>query len=470
MEPISFGNSMVSIRLAFLLVSFSLGQLGDGLNIFQGIYLVGVGWAEGSVGVALSLMGLTSLVMQPFAGNWVDTTSIDRRWFLVLASFVTACSASTILLVHPGALNHALIYTSKILEGLSSSFINPCLAALTLASFGPTEFDQVMASNLYWGHVGSVAAAVLAGIVAVISYPHVEYCFLVIGASALVAIFFVPYMPQGNPLWGRGLDTSSNTCSLEHSDTDTEIGSSREDSNADAVPLETTPLVPSRPTAETPPQVASYWKVLSEYRTCILCITGFFFHFANANVLLVLGEIMGQGNEKQKGLTRFAIPLTAGAIVTAQLTMAVATSVGGDFTEKGWGRKPLFLIGLASLPIRCALIILLQDAGHQFLLATQVLDGVGGGLFGLIHPFIVADITFGTGRFNAVMGLTASAFGVGATLSNYLGQKVVEHFGHTTSLIGSFLISIVPIVVFVVFMPETLGRRGGVTKSISLHV
>lgn len=111
---------------------------------------------------------------------------------------------------------------------------------------------------------------------------------------------------------------------------------------------------------------------------------------------------MGQGDEQEEGLTRSAIPLTAGAIVTAQFTMAVATYVAGDFTEKGWGRKPLFLIGIASLPIRCALIILLKDAGHQFLLATQLLDGVGGGLFGLIHPFIVADITFGTGRFNAV--------------------------------------------------------------------
>lgn len=124
--------------------------------------------------------------------------------------------------------------------------------------------------------------------------------------------------------------------------------------------------------------------------------------FANANVLLVLGEIMGEGGEEQEGLTRTAIPLTAGAIVTAQLIMAIATYVGGLYTEKGWGRKPLFLIGIASLPIRCALIIIFKDAGHQYLLSTQILDGVGGGLFGLIHPLIVADITFGTGRFNAV--------------------------------------------------------------------
>lgn len=274
-------NTMVSTRTAFLLVSFSLGQLGDGLNIFQGIYLVGVGWAQGAVGTALSLMGLTSLVMQPFAGNWVDTTSIDRRWFLVLASVVTACSASTILFVHPSSLNHALIYTSKFVEGVASSFIAPCLAALTLACFGPTQFDEVMASNVYWGHVGSVAAAVLAGIVAVIGYPHVEYCFLVIGASALVAIVFVRYLPQGNPLWGRGLD-ASGTPSLEYSDTDTEIGSSRsEDSEENEIPTESTPLAPRNSSSENTPQVASYWEVLSESRTLILCMTGFFFQYVN---------------------------------------------------------------------------------------------------------------------------------------------------------------------------------------------
>ena len=56
-------ESWISPRTAFLLVAFSLGQVGDGLNIFQGIYLVGLGWNEGSVGLALSLMGLTALIV-----------------------------------------------------------------------------------------------------------------------------------------------------------------------------------------------------------------------------------------------------------------------------------------------------------------------------------------------------------------------------------------------------------------------
>jgi hypothetical protein len=100
--------------------------------------------------------------------------------------------------------------------------------------------------------------------------------------------------------------------------------------------------------------------------------------------------------------SRSAIPLIAGAIILAQFTMSIATILGDYFTERGVGRKLLFLTALISLPIRCALIIYWKDAGNAFLLSTQILDGLGGGFFGLIHPYLVADITFGTGRFNLI--------------------------------------------------------------------
>jgi len=56
------------------------------------------------------------------------------------------------------------------------------------------------------------------------------------------------------------------------------------------------------------------------------------------------------------------------------------------------------------------------------------------------------------------VGVTASFFGLGATLSNFLGQMVVEKFDHVTSLMASFVISLVPVLLFL-FMPETLGVR-----------
>ena len=57
-----------------------------------------------------------------------------------------------------------------------------------------------------------------------------------------------------------------------------------------------------------------------------------------------------------------------------------------------------------------------------------------------------------------IVGVTASFFGLGATLSNFFGQMVVEKFDHVTSLMASFFISLVPVILFL-FMPETLGMR-----------
>lgn len=255
---------LLSPKLAFLLVSLSLGQLGDGLNIFQGIYLVGMGWNEGSVGVALSLMGLTALVIQPWAGDWVDKTTVDRRIFLAVASLMTALSASSILLVGKGNTDHALIFTTKIVEGVTASFLGPCLAALTLATFGPHHFDAVMASNILWGHVGSVAAAVLAGIVSFVMYPQIKLCFLVIGASALLAIFFVQFLPQGDPLMGRGfagkvaMDEQGHMEQLDvESDESPEAHTNGIDDEA--------------------PEAAAYLVVFADIKSIILCFTGFFF-------------------------------------------------------------------------------------------------------------------------------------------------------------------------------------------------
>lgn len=61
---------------------------------------------------------------------------------------------------------------------------------------------------------------------------------------------------------------------------------------------------------------------------------------------------------------------------------------------------------------------------------------------------------------DVLMGLTASCFGLGATLSNLLGQIIVERMGHVESLLGSLVLSFVPLALFGVVMPETLGHRG----------
>eukprot|EP00957_Ditylum_brightwellii_P102876 7839942-Ditylum_brightwellii.AAC.1 len=62
------------------------------------------------------------------------------------------------------------------------------------------------------------------------------------------------------------------------------------------------------------------------------------------------------------------------------------------------------------------------------------------------------------------MGLTASCFGLGATLSNYIGQTVVETLGHVASLSGSLVLSFIPVILFACFMPETMRKRGNIAN------
>ena len=366
----------------------------------QGIYLVALGWNEGSVGIALSMMGFTALIVQTFAGDIIDKTIFDRRKFLSLAAIATAFSASAILFVREGNEDHMMIFITKIIEGVSSSFIGPCMAALTLATSGPELFDEVMASNIFWGHVGSIASAVLAGLAGYLLYPDIKYCFLVIGFSALMAVGGVQFLPEGDPKMGRGLQTHHNTSGGTLDDALAPPSSSNNDDFKDNMKNEATNYI-NMDQQKQSEEVASYWSILADRKTLILCLTGFFFHFANANVLLVLGELMG-GDEEDGGVKRSAIPLIAGAIVLAQFTMSGATIMGDTLTKQGWGRKPLFLAGLITLPIRCALIIFWKDAGESFLLSTQILDGLGGGFFGLLHPYLVNDIAFGSGRFNVL--------------------------------------------------------------------
>ena len=90
---------MISPAIAFLIVSFSLGELGDGLNVFQGIYLVNIGWNEGAVGTALSMMGFTALIVQTFAGDFVSM--LHNEWKSGNISKETTISNSLMLFLIP---------------------------------------------------------------------------------------------------------------------------------------------------------------------------------------------------------------------------------------------------------------------------------------------------------------------------------------------------------------------------------
>jgi hypothetical protein len=81
----------------------------------------------------------------------------------------------------------------------------------------------------------------------------------------------------------------------------------------------------------------------------------------------------------------------------------------------GIGRKPIFLVALAVLPVR-GVLFTLTDSPYA-IVAIQLLDGVAAGIFGVISIIIASDLMRGTGRFNLAQGLVALCVGLGAAIS-----------------------------------------------------
>ncbi len=95
----------------------------------------------------------------------------------------------------------------------------------------------------------------------------------------------------------------------------------------------------------------------------------------------------------------------AACIVVAQFVMIAASVLVGRKADS-WGRKPLFLLGFAALPVRGLLFAVIgAPAG---LVSIQVLDGMGAGIFGALFPIVVADLTRGTGRYNLALGAASA--------------------------------------------------------------
>ena len=122
----------------------------------------------------------------------------------------------------------------------------------------------------------------------------------------------------------------------------------------------------------------------------------------------------------------------SGCIVAAQIVMLPMAMLVGHRADN-WGRKPLFLAGLAVFSLRGSLYPLSDD--RFWLFAVQSLDGVGAGLYGALFPLIVADLTRGTGHFNLAQGAVITTQGIGAAISTSLAGLVVVHVGFSAAFL-----------------------------------
>jgi predicted MFS family arabinose efflux permease len=70
-------------------------------------------------------------------------------------------------------------------------------------------------------------------------------------------------------------------------------------------------------------------------------------------------------------------------------------------------------------------------------------------------PLIVADVAFGSGRFNLAQGVVGTAVGIGASLSTLLSGYISDVFGSNVAFAGLSAVAAIGLAVIWFAMPET---------------
>lgn len=91
-------------------------------------------------------------------------------------------------------------------------------------------------------------------------------------------------------------------------------------------------------------------------------------------------------------------------------------------------------------------------------MATQLLDGLASGIFGVLAIVIAAELTRGTGRFNPMQGIVAFAVAVGASFSSVIGGYVVQG-GYRVGFLRLAAVALCALEFFLILMPDT-GQDG----------
>jgi MFS family permease len=388
--------------------NFFLADVQTGLGPFLAAYLAGAGWEPGRVGMALTISGIITVVLQAPAGAIVDQLR-SKRLILVLASAVLAVGA---ILLSVTAAPWA-VYTFQILIGGAGPFLGPTLAAVTMGIVGVTFFDRQFGKNQSFNSAGNVACALLIA--------GVSHLFGNRAIFITAAVLTIPTVLAIRAIKTKDIDYDR-----------ARGGAVRVDGK------------------EVPARISAMQALLGDRILLVFLGCAFLFHFANAAMLPQLGEMLSHGARAT------AAPFMSACIIVTQVVIMCFASAIGRFANLH-GRKPLLMLGFGVLPIRAVLYTLTHNT--ESLIAIQLLDGVANAIFGVVSILVVADRTRGTGRFNLVQGSLATAVGLGAALSTMFGGKLIQHFSYRISFLSLGAVAALAFLLLWTAIPETLPER-----------
>ena len=139
-------------------------------------------------------------------------------------------------------------------------------------------------------------------------------------------------------------------------------------------------------------------------------------------------------------------------IFVTQGFMVPVASVTGPLLG-ALGRKPVLGFGFVSLVAYLVLCSVVRSP--LALVGVQALGSLGPGVLAVSLVVVCADLTKGTGHFQALVGTTRTAMVAGGVLGTLATGFLVDHVGYTIAIGALTWIASAAAVVFLVKMPET---------------
>jgi MFS family permease len=406
-------TSAPRLHYALDALNFFLADVAGALGPYLGIFLLTrEHWDQAQIGLVATLGGIAGLAVQTPMGALIDGLRAKRG--LILAALLALAASAVAIAFLPRL---AVVIAASVLMAVAGAALAPAVAAITLGIVGHGALARRLGRNAAFDHAGNLAVAVVAGGVGWWLGQRAVFALVPIFASlAAGAVLAIP---------GRAID-HRRARGMDH---DGEAGGS-----------------PAR------------WRMLLEHRPLLIfagCVA--LFHFANAAMLPLVGQKLALAHRGEE------TALMSGCIIAAQAVMVPMALLVAARADR-WGRKPLFLVALAVLPLRGVLFTF--SSRTEWLLAVQLLDGVGAGLVGALGPLILADLMRGTGRYNASLGVVATTQGLGAALSSAAAGIIVVRAGYSAAFLALAAIAGLALLTFLVAMPETApsGERRGAAQ------
>jgi MFS family permease len=387
-------------RVGLNATNFFLAEVLGVVLPFLAKFLAERHWRDDAIGLAITAAGLGVFVMQTPAGFLVDRIR-QRRALVVVSSLILGISYGLLPLLPA---KWYVLDPVLFVSGLGGAFFAPLLGALALGLVGHAALNRTMGSNQAWNHAGNIAAAVTAMmIVGWWGISSVFYAVTIVSVLAAASVLLI----RPNELDERRASGISD----DHEKHEKRVG---------------------------------FWDLFRDRRVVVLFAATALFHFANAPVMPLVGLYIAKlgGTDRQ----------VAAVVLVAQTVMIPVALASGWLCDR-WGRKPIFAIGFLVLPLRIFLYSLTTNPSA--LIALQSLDGIGAGIYGVAIVAMCADLTRGRGRFNALLGLIATALSVGGVIGPVLAGFLVQHLGFALAFNTFAVIAALAAVLFIGWMPET---------------